>query len=175
MKKIKTLLVAFSLLIGASSVYAGRQDNGWMVTTTTGNAATIFTGRGYVRAVAISSGAVASIGDYVVFYTTIPVPSINGAEAGLFGGALFASTAQVIPALVYRTTTTIAASGETLNNFWRAGDCETCYIEIGGSGQVEAAGGGGGGQTGRATGGLFLRQSAASSGEAHKVSVYWSR
>lgn len=152
---MKKLIFGLVFLLGIAGI-AKAEDlgEGYVATTVTGTHKVIFAGHGYVRGITLSSGATASIGDYALAITTAPVAAFNGADGTLTGGALFLSTAQIIPALVYKTTTTLSQNGDSLNNSWKMGDCAACYIE---------------------TDGLTIRQSAASTGEANKVTVYWRR
>lgn len=169
MKKLLSLV----FLLGASTgiLFADNGigegiGRGWNVTVVTGTSRTIFTGRGQVRKVYLSSGPTNATGDsYFVAFSTVP-SVLNGAGVGLIPNHLFQSTAGVIPTLVYQTTTTVSNTGFSLNNSWSAGDCETCYVEIGGGG--EAAGD-------KAGGGLHVRQSVAATGEAGKAYIYWRK
>ena len=164
---MKKLLVSAVLLLSmAGFARAVDLGGGWNVTIVTGTAATIFEGRGYLKKIAMSSSATADLNEYLIAIATPPSAAINGATPNLFGGLLFQTTAQVIPAIVYKTTTSITGAYDDLSNGWSAGDCDSCYVEIQGSGETSG---------GRASGGLHIRQSSASSGEARKAAVYWKQ
>lgn len=155
--KMKCLLI-FAFFIGAVGlVHAGRQNQGWTTTTTTGTSLVIGGdgSRTYFKRITLSSATASVSGEFVVVLSTVPSAAINGAADTLLGGLLFQTTAQLLPALVYSTTATVTSGN--LNNGWTAGDCDTCYIEIEGSKA------------------LVLRQPTASSGEALKASVMWSK
>lgn len=155
---MKKLLVAFGILAGfvsLVSLVSAEGDNmttggGWSVDIVTGTAWTVSTTRVKLRAIITSSDVTNSVsGNYLLALTTIPNASINGSNAGLFGGTLFESSASVIPAMVYTTTPTIANLGK-----WSIGDCENCYIEVPA---------------------LYIRQTVESSGGANRAAIYYKK
>ena len=154
---MKKLLIAFSLLIGVVSFAkaGGRNGQGWISTVSTGNAITICTPPGtcYLKSIILSSGATTSLGDYVMVFSTIPMTQ-NGSVSGLFGGALFASTQAITPAIVFKTTSTVSGIADNLNNNWGLGDSPDSFT------QVPA---------------IFIRSSAESTGGAGQVNVIWSK
>lgn len=137
---------------------------GWNVTVVTGASLTVFEGRGYVKAVYLTTGPTTSLGDYIAFYSTAPNLN-NGGGILLFPPGMFASTASVIPTMVYKTTTSVTAAADNLNNAWTAGSCDTCYLEVSGANPPG----------GFVLGGLHVRQSVVSTGEAGKAYIYWRR
>ena len=166
MKTMKSLIV-FGLLIGFTSMVraGGRQNQGWNVTVVTGTAITIASGvHLYLKKIVLSTGTTSSLGDYLVAYSSVPTP-VTGAGLGLIPNHLYQATVAVVPALIFQTTTTVAATGQgvAINNGWSAGDCDTCFIEIGANGTPSGQGGA-----------LHIRKSAEASGQANIATVYWS-
>lgn len=162
MTKTIKLLVVLGLLLGLSQTVeaVGRRGVGWNVTLATGVHNLIFNGSGFIKRIDLSSAPTADLGaSYVLLITSVPEAGINGAVAGTFdGGELFLSTTQVLPALVFKTTTSVSGSGMPITHYWDAGDCDTCFIEVGSK-----------------SGGAILRMSQQSTGQAGIASVHWSK
>ena len=156
--ELKRLLFSLALFIGFCGVShaGGRQGAGWYVTVVTGTHKVVFEGKGFVKSISLSSGATANFGDYILGYSTAPFAALNGADGASlgFGGSLFSSTAQVIPSLVYKTTTTISGQGDVLTTQWKVGDAPNDFIEVPA---------------------LIIRQNQTSTGEANKATILWSR
>ena len=160
---MKKLIVVLSLLLGVGLVSkvnaGGRSGQGWNVTVVTGTHKVVWTGKGYLRGISVSSGATTSLGNYTIGFSTNLLPNEN------IGDRLFIATTAVTTAIVHRTTTTLSSADSGLNNSWSLGDCESCFSEIGSEGDNFKIIGTG----------LVIRQSAESSGQAGVATVYWSR
>lgn len=159
MTKMKGLIVTLALFIGivscvGTSHAGGRQNQGWYVTVATGIHTTVFLGKGFVRAIYLTTGTVTSLGDYAMGLVSTPTAANGADQSILTGGPLFQSSAAATPALVFKTTTTISSAADNLNNNWKMGDGLNDFLEVNN---------------------FFLRKSCETLGEACKAFIYWSR
>ena len=152
---MKKLIFSVVLLLGISSLaHAGRGEigGGWASITIDATSATIFTGRGQLKAVSLSSGADSSANDWIVAFDTQVIGGIQFTS--------FVSTDMVIAPMIFYTTSTFGPSngtvyGNQLNNSWIMPGGDDAYLDI--------------------KNGLFILKSAANSGLARKATIFYRK
>ena len=154
-KKLFLGLLAIALVAPTMRAEDTLTGGGWNVDIVTGTHQVISLNRVKLKAIVLSSGPTTATGDFFLqAFSTSPQIADGADGEALFPGPLFTSTAAVTPVIVYKTTTSVTSTGESLNNTWKIGDCENCYVE---------------------TKGLIIRQSQNSLGHAGRAAVYWKK
>ena len=156
---MKNLIVSFALLIGIVGMAqaGGRQGQGWDVFIATGFSGTVpgtdNGTRSYLKKISLSSATNSGGGDCMVVYST-GFGNGSGEGGSLFGNPLFTATAAVTPALIFQST---ASTLPSLNNNWSVGDCDGCFVEIGGDGAI------------------VYRKTIQQNGPSGTAAIYWSK
>ncbi len=179
MKTMKSLIVAFALIVGLSAIShaGGRRGAGWKAYTVTLSSGQVFIGEGFLNSMSLSTGCTQNSpgSDWVIAFDTVAISTTTGLTwvnsssyvayfstnlpiANQFDAANTPLlTNQLTPTLLFTTTTT-AVSGGASNGYWSAGQAVDDYVEI--------------------NNGLFILKSggpATANGNCNAATVYYSK
>lgn len=173
MKTMKSLIVAFALLVGMVGLsHASRSNGGWKAYTVNASSAQVFVGAGFLNSISLSTGCTQNVPgvDWAIAFDTVAISTTTGLTwVNSTNYAAYLSTflpmaaypwntsltnPQVTPPLLFGSTTT-AASGAAANGYWSSGQGEDDYEEI--------------------VNGLFILKSGVSTGLCNQAVIYYSK